>query len=96
MPTTPEDRTAVANTSRLRTAGVIAGPAIMILLVGGLALLGFRHEQRENAVVAKSHKGILAGRGILTALLNAESATRGYVITGRECRGRAPGRPRAR
>jgi len=68
----------------LRRSAAVAGPAVIILIISGIALYSFRSASRESKAIFETHDVIAASRAVLTRLLDAETAVRGYVITGRE------------
>ena len=61
---------------------VVFGPAIVVVIVGILSYASQRREANMSRLVVHARDVIGTSSELMNALLSAESAVRGYVITG--------------
>src|ERR1700741_3074903 len=68
--------------SRLVRRVAIAGPPIIVLLFAALTLAGLRSVGDSRRAVERTYRVAATTRRLLARLVDAETATRGYIITG--------------
>jgi signal transduction histidine kinase len=68
--------------TRLRRLLLAAGPAFIVLLLGALTLDGVRRTRESRSLVDRTHAVIERAHVTLSALQDAETGQRGYLLTG--------------
>ena len=77
------DPSSIASTARARWRTVLAlGPAIVVLILGALMFDGIRRARESRALVTHTRDVIERALSTLSALQDAETGERGFIITG--------------
>src|SRR3954454_5832570 len=67
--------------NRLTRRLLVFGPAMIVLLTGALSLAALRHAIETRDLVVHTRDVLDAASSLFTAMLEAETAQRGYVIS---------------
>jgi len=78
----PERRSPVNSQGRARRTLLALGPAIVVLILGATMFDGLRRARESRALVAQTRDVIDRAQAMFSALQDAETGERGYMITG--------------
>jgi PAS domain S-box-containing protein len=70
--------------SRLQRLLATVGPSVVVLIFAALVYTGFERQEASQGLIIRSHSVAESLESILTRLLDAETAQRGYLLTGNE------------